>query len=88
MEIFTAKKILLISFILISLLALDRFFLWCEKKGWIYYRRHEKKGKSGAGHALQSLDAFFMPSVRHCIQVKEQLKEQKQDAEKSGGTPT
>ncbi len=53
-----------------GLFLLDRLCLWLERKGWLYYRY--KKPTSGAGNALQELNAFLNPSTRHMIEAKQQ----------------
>lgn len=48
----------------------DQFFLWFERKNWIYYR-HKKAPSSTAGNALQDLHVMLNPSTRHTIEMKQ-----------------
>jgi hypothetical protein len=56
--------------IAVALFVLDRFGLWLERRGWLYYR-HKKPGSGGAGNALQELNAFFVPSARHSLEIRQ-----------------
>ena len=56
--------------VLFLLILLDKFGLWLESKGWLYYRKR-KSNSSILGNSLQELNAIFMPSNRHVIEAKQ-----------------
>lgn len=62
----------------LALYLLHRLGLWMEQRGWIYYK-HKSPG-SGAGNALQELNAFMRPSVRHAQEITQ--KKQDRDLKK------
>ena len=62
----------------LALFVLHRLALWMESKGWIYYK-HKSPG-AGAGNALQELNAFMRPSVRHTQEITK--KKQDRDLKK------
>lgn len=66
--------------IVIAAYVFDRFCLWLERKGWLYYR-HNKPKKGIIGTALQELNAQLLPSHRHIVVAKEE-KVQSKKAEK------
>ena len=56
------KILLIIFFITMVILAfflLDRFALWAERKGWIYYRHSQGKGTAAVGNALLELHSML-----------------------------
>jgi hypothetical protein len=48
----------------------DRFCLWLERKGCLYYRNEKPKG-GALGSALQELNAKLSPSNRYVIEMKQ-----------------
>lgn len=52
------------------LFLIDRFLLWIEKKGWLFYRKRKSSG-GFIGNALLELNSVFQPSSRHVIEVKQ-----------------
>lgn len=54
----------------------DKFCLWLEQKGCLYYR-HKKPQKGIIGTALQELNAQLLPSHRHVLVAKEQKVQKK-----------
>jgi hypothetical protein len=80
----TALAVLLA--ILALLWALDRALIWCELRGWIYYRLTPRPVRSSVGNALLSLEALLQPSRRHVIEMKEEQElERRQDGEGDAG---
>lgn len=64
------------SAICFSIYLFDKFCLWLEKQGWLYYRN--KKAESGIiGKALLEFHSFLNPSTRHVIEVKQNAVKQK-----------
>lgn len=49
---------------------LDRFLLWIEKKGWLYYRKRKSPG-GFSGNALLEVNSIFQPSSHNVIYVKQ-----------------
>ncbi|CZI43538.1 TPA: class I SAM-dependent methyltransferase [Legionella pneumophila] len=57
--------------ILFAAYVFNRFCLWLEQKGWLYYRY--KKPQIGIiGSALQELNAQLLPNHRHVVVAKEE----------------
>jgi hypothetical protein len=52
-----------------ALLLLDRFFLWMEAKGWVYYRKVKPKG--GMGDILIGSD-IFNPGARFLQEARQE----------------
>ncbi|MBI2786846.1 MAG: hypothetical protein HYX60_11330 [Legionella longbeachae] len=67
--------------IIFALFLLDKFGLWLERKGWLYYR-HEKSQGGVCGSVLQELNALLTPNNRHVIEMKHnQAKYKKSEAD-------
>ena len=47
--------------------ALDRFGLWLEARGWIYYRT--TRGSVPLGRAVLETQALFDPTKRHVLEA-------------------
>jgi hypothetical protein len=71
--------------VLFALVAMDRALLWCERRGWIYYRRSRRHG---AGTALLNIEAFFQPSRQHVIELRQDAELVREEDDKSGGAGT
>ena len=63
--------------VLVGLFLIDRFGLWMEGKGWLYYRH--KKPSGGIGNALQEFNALLNPSARQVIEVKQKVSKREDD---------
>jgi len=63
---------LLIIIIEIALICyiFDKFCLWLERKGCLYYRNEKPKG-GALGSALQELNAQLSPSNRYVVEMKQ-----------------
>jgi hypothetical protein len=65
------------------LFLLDRFLLWVESRGWIYYRR-TKPGRGAATYHLLEWNAVLDPTMR---QVQEERIREEKGEEESGAPP-
>jgi hypothetical protein len=75
------KTLFWISAVILGLLLLDRFFLWLESRGWMYWRK--KQGSPGAvGNALLNIQANFEPGKRH---MAEELRMERKEEDDEGG---
>lgn len=63
----------------LALVLLDRFLLWCESRGWIYWRRR-KPSPGTAGSAFLELQAMLEPGKAHVVEEMKQVREE-HDAE-------
>ena len=65
----------------VALFWLDRFCLWLEDRGWLYYRR--KKPSSSAASAWVAMQQFIEPGVKHVVQIKQERRsEEDEEADK------
>ena len=60
--------------IILALFLLDRFALWMERRGWIYYRKVKPKGSMRA--VLGGFEEFLHPEIRHVKEDHSQRKEE------------
>ena len=64
-----------------ALFWLNRFCLWLEDRGWLYYRR--KKPGSSAASAWVAMQQFIEPGVKHVVQIKQERRsEEDEEADK------
>ncbi len=54
-----------------ALVGLDRFLLWAESRGWIYYRRR-KPSRSALGDAFLAVQSIIESDKRHVLEVRRQ----------------
>lgn len=57
---------------------LDRFLLWCESRGWIYWRRR-RPSPGTAGSAFLELQAMLEPGKAYVGDQMEQVREEHDD---------
>jgi hypothetical protein len=77
------KWLLVAAAIVAGAIALDRFLLWCEARGWIYWRK--KKASPGtAASAMLELQSLVEPANKHVV---EQLREEHTETDDSGAPP-
>jgi hypothetical protein len=58
---------------------IDRLALWMESRGWIYWRRSERRGSASLG----LLETIYQPSMTHVFE--EETREQTEaDQDESG----
>jgi hypothetical protein len=68
--------------ILVALFALDRLMLWMEARGWIYWRKVQRKG--AGGDFLLGPD-IFDPGKRYLEEAREeQVQEDEEDGDDDG----
>lgn len=58
--------VLWVAGIVVALFVLDRFGVWAESKGWIYWRKG--RGRAAAGSVFASMAEVFQPSQVHYVQ--------------------
>jgi hypothetical protein len=67
----------------VGLVVLDRFLLWAEARGWIYYRR--KKASPGTlGSAFLEIQGMLQPGTQHVV---EELRKEDVEADEVGDPP-
>jgi hypothetical protein len=81
-----ARAALIALCVVAGLVALDRFLLWCEVRGWIYYRRTKRRPGLGTSPLLDLL-AVYHPSQRHVIEQRVRAADEQDGEEKDGGRP-
>lgn len=74
------KIFLIFPAIAIALFALDRLFLWIERRGWIYWRKIKPKG-GGIAAGLSAFHELVEPQVR---EIREEQVGRRIDAQKPG----
>jgi hypothetical protein len=62
----------------VALFLLDRFLLWCESRGWIYYRRRKASPGTAAG-ALLELQAMLEPGSEHVLKETKRVQQEDDD---------
>jgi hypothetical protein len=76
-------KLFLTAIALVAgLYLVDKYFLWLEEKGWIYWRKKKPTVTGGIGNTLQELNIFLNPSAKHMIEAKQH---QTKKSDQSGG---
>lgn len=48
---------------------LDRLLIWCELRGWIYYRLSPRPIRQSLGNMMMSVESFYRPSKQHVIEL-------------------
>ena len=69
---------LIVLGLFVALFWLDRFCLWLEDRGWLYYRR--KKPSSSAASAWVAMQQFIEPGVKHVVQIKQEKRSEDDEA--------
>lgn len=64
-----------------ALVALDRLALWAESRGWLYWRRSERRG----GGSLGLLEEIYQPSMSHVFEEKTRLQTEAEQDESGEG---
>lgn len=57
----------------------DRLLLWCEARGWIYYRRYGLRRGAATYHLLE-MSSVFDPGFKQITEVKTEEKELQDEA--------
>lgn len=64
---------------------LDRLLIWCELRGWIYYRLSPRPRTSALANMLLGVEQMYRPSRRHVIELRmEEAVQHEEDDEGSG----
>ena len=69
-----------------ALWAADRLLLWCESRGWIYYRRRKASPGSGVSPLLEML-SIYSPGQKQALEMRIDAREQRDDEDRDGGRP-
>ena len=64
----------------------DRFLLWCEVRGWIYYRRTKRRPGLGTS-PLANLLSVYHPPQRHVLERMIEQDNDRDGEEQDGGRP-
>ncbi len=83
MMVLTMKLLVVLVVIVGGLFALDRFALWMESRGWIYYRRR-KPSTSTLGNAFLQVQSLLEPEKRTLLEVR---REEQVEEDESGEPP-
>jgi hypothetical protein len=62
----------------VALFLLDRFLLWCESRGWIYYRKRKASPGMAAGAFLE-LQAMLEPGKEHVLKETKRVQAERDD---------
>jgi hypothetical protein len=68
----------------VAVWSLDRVALWAESRGWIYYRRTERKTGANLGDAFLEIQTMIEPGTRHVVEIR---REEKSEQSESGDPP-
>ncbi len=79
----TLRALLVVALVALGLIVLDRFALWLERRGWLYYRKRKGSG-ARVGNALVGVQSIFEPDKRHVVEQRTLQREARQ-AEAEGG---
>ncbi|MGD9591234.1 MAG: hypothetical protein AB7V32_01785 [Candidatus Berkiella sp.] len=60
----------LVISICVILYLIDKFCLWLEEKGLLYYRKQKPQSSGLIGNTLLELHNIFNPNTQHIIEVK------------------
>ncbi|HUH07028.1 MAG TPA: hypothetical protein VML96_04380 [Egibacteraceae bacterium] len=66
------KWVIAALLVLALLAAADRFLLWVESRGWLFYRRR-KASSSSASNAMLELHAIFEPEKHHVVVERREM---------------
>lgn len=65
------KLLSIILVICLGLYILDRFCLWLEERGYLYYRKRKSDRSGLIGNTLLELQNIFNPSTQNVIEMKQ-----------------
>lgn len=68
----------------IGLYIIDKFCLWLEEKGLLYYRKHKAERGGFIGNTLLEMQNIFNPSTQSVIEMKQKIevKQNKSNSDK------
>jgi hypothetical protein len=68
----------------IVLWTVDRLALWAESRGWIYYRRTNRRTGANLGDAFLEIQSMLEPDKRHLLEIR---REEKSEQSETGDPP-
>jgi hypothetical protein len=69
----------------VALWLLDRALIWCELRGWIYYRLSPRPRSRALPNMLLGVEEIYRPSRRHVIELRmEEAVRQEEDDDGDG----
>jgi hypothetical protein len=68
--------VLLIPVLVAGIILLDRFLLWCERRGWIYWRKRQGTAVSARNAALH-MQSLIEPGKTY--QIEEERSEREEE---------
>lgn len=77
------KVFLILIAVAAALYALDRFLLYCESRGWIYWRK-KNSSPGTVGSAFLEVHSLLEPSKKHVLVIQ---KEQHHEEDDEGDPP-
>ncbi len=77
------KLLLIVVVAGVVLYSLDRFLLYCESRGWIYWRK-KKSSPGTVGSAFLEVHSLLEPSKKHMLVVQ---KGEHRDEDDKGDPP-
>lgn len=78
--------IMIIVLSLAGIYLFDKFCLWAERKGYLFYRQKKSEG-SAIGSALLELQGFLNPAARHTIEMRQNVVKHKRSEADVPGQP-
>jgi DNA transformation protein len=79
------RTLLVIAGIAAALAIVDRVLVWCELRGWIYYRLTPRPKHGAIGNTLLAVEELYRPSRRHVIE-RRQAEHVGRDADDEAGS--
>jgi hypothetical protein len=70
----------------LALFVLDRFLLWCESRGWIYYRRTRRRPGLGTSPIVELMSVYH-PAQKHILEQRVEAEDDQDGESKDGGRP-
>jgi hypothetical protein len=58
----------------------DRFALWAESRGWIYYRKTKRDTGANLGDAFLEIQTMIEPGNRHVLEIRREEKSEQSEA--------
>jgi len=73
------EYILIGSIAIMGFYLLDKFGLWAERRGWIYYR-YKRASRTAIGNSILELQAIFDPSKRYVVEERKKIRKEEKDS--------
>jgi len=70
----------ILALIGVGIVLLDQLGLWLERKGWVYYRKVQRKGSTGSNVFMQ-MQSFIEPQIEKLIEIQQ---EKRRDERRAG----